>query len=176
MIRILGAIGMDAPPEVLDQVMRQEGYMRVDETALPQDYPFIEYERCDLYVVNTDGPFPTILVFAGWERAFQRAVGISRLTQGPVMGVRCDGRGPDCLKVYDQGGISLKVGIDDDDETGLLARSAGPDEVREALIRRWGLQLSGKADDPWSVALALGVPDIERADQAGALRCVKKLV
>ena len=177
MMRIFGAIGMPegTGPEALDQVMRLEGYMRVEPGSLPVDYPFVEFEKCDFFVVKNDGPFGTILLFEAWERVFARAMELSRITGGPVFALRCNGKEPDCLKIYDSGDIAMKIGPDDDDERGLLAPETEPDQVAETLTSRLGIRFRGDGSNAWAVAAALSVPDVERAHHAGGMKGVSRL-
>ncbi len=176
-IRVLGAIGLPALEDVepLHRVMRMEGFMPVALERIPGGYPFVEYEKCDVIQVPAAGPFSAILVFEHPHRVFARAVELSRVTTGRVLAFRATGKRPDCLKLYADGRIVMKLGPDDDDETGLLARESEPDEVARAMDAM-GVLAPGEDGDPWQVARALGVPDIYRFEQAKALQGARHMV
>ena len=84
------------------------------------------------------------------------------------------GKRPDRLKIYENGRIIVKLGPDDDDESGLLVPETDAKDVRKR-IKGLNANIDAKIT-PWQAARALGVPDIYRSKQASNLPKAKKMV
>lgn len=174
-IRILGVIGLrcSGAMEPVERVMRLENLMLIEPAHLPVDYPFADYEKCEVFRLQNKGTFTDILIFERFNRVPERAIELSRIMNDRVFAFQATGKAPDWLKVYERGRIVIKLGPDDDDESGLMVAQT-MDKDAKRLFK--GMDVDGKFDTPWHAALALGVPEIARAKEAAYLPDIKKFV